>query len=265
VANTTTKIAYKYLKMEEKQQKVLEELGLSMNEAKIYRSLLKLKEASVPKIALDTGVNKRNIYDTMPKLENKGLVFQVLGNREVRYGPVDPNRLKSIIKEKEARLEDILPKLSGQFHKDKEKDATFIYQGQEGLKSYMRDMIDSGEDIYTIGAKGTWFIPGNEEFVKKFVKDAKKKKMTFNHIFDYEMKALGDSFPLFMTDKYKFLPKEYSSAGAINIYGDKVIMFSGVTIKKASEDISFTVIQDSDLAEAYRIWFRFMWDNIAED
>lgn len=248
--------------MEEKQQIVLEELGLSMNEAKIYRALLKLKESSVPDIALRTGVNKRNVYDTMPKLEQRGLVFQISGTREVRYGAVDPQNLKDILAEKEQRLKDVLPSMSKMFSQNLDKHATFIYKGREGLKNYLRDMIDSGEDVYSIGAKGAWFVPGNEEFIQTFLSDAKKRKIEFNHLFDNEIKDLENDFPSLMGKKYKFLPPSYSTSGAIDIYADKVVIFSGLSVKKLSEDVTFTVIQNRELADCYRTWFQFMWDSL---
>jgi len=248
--------------MEEKQQKVLEELGLSMNEAKIYRALLKMKDSSVPQIALETGVNKRNVYDTMPKLEQRGLVFQISGSREIRYGAVEPTNLKDLLAEKEQRLEDVLPGLMKTFSSGLDKHATFVYKGTEGLKNYLRDMIDSGEDVYSIGAKGAWFVKGNEEFIQTFLKDAKKKKIEFNHLFDHEIRALEDDFPSLMGEQYKFLPKEYSTSGAIDIYADKVVTFSGLSVKKLSEDVTFTVIQNRELADCYRMWFKFMWDSI---
>lgn len=248
--------------MEEKQQKVLEELGLSMNEAKIYRALLKMKDSSVPNIALETGVNKRNVYDTMPKLEQRGLVFQISGSREVRYGAVDPKNLKDLLAEKEQRLQDVLPSLTKTFSNGLDEHATFVYKGTEGLKNYLRDMVESGEDVYSIGAKGAWFVPGNEEFIETFLKDAKKRKIEFNHLFDHEIKELEHDFPSLMGEKYKFLPKDYSTTGAIDIYADKVVTFSGLSVKRLSEDVSFTVIQNRELADCYRTWFRFMWDRL---
>ena len=53
---------------------VLKEVGLSTNESKIYETLLRLKEASIEVIAAKSKVHRRNVYDSIAKLLEKGHV-----------------------------------------------------------------------------------------------------------------------------------------------------------------------------------------------
>jgi len=48
-------------------QKVLEELGLAKNEAKVYLNLLRLGSASVGKSTAESGVHRRNVYDSLER------------------------------------------------------------------------------------------------------------------------------------------------------------------------------------------------------
>jgi len=50
---------------------------MSKNEAKIYETILEIGECSVSEIAKKSGIHRRNIYDTLARLSEKGIVFQI--------------------------------------------------------------------------------------------------------------------------------------------------------------------------------------------
>src|SRR3989344_2303012 len=167
---------------------ILQDLGLSPNEAKIYTALIEIGQANVPEIAVKTKVHKRNIYDTITRLLNKGLIYQIAGSRDNQYAAVGPGKLSDLVWEKESKLNDILPALKKEFRKIKTDEAVYVYKGKEGFKNYLRDILEIGEDVYFIGAKGGWFDPDLQTFIKKFLKKAREKKIKYFHIFDHEVK-----------------------------------------------------------------------------
>lgn len=240
---------------------VLEELGLSPNEAKIYETLVDIGVASVPKISLKTGVHKRNIYDTIPRLLKKGLIYQIAESKESKYAAMEPKKLSDLIWEKESRLNEILPGLNQQFKKLATNEAVYIYKGVEGFKNYLRDIIKVGEDVCFIGAKGGWFDKELRTFIAKFLRQAKEKKIKFRHIFDSQVKSLAPEILPLLGKPYKFLPHKYSTAGAIDIFGDRIVTFSGLDVKKITDDVTLVVIVNKELADCYRTWFKFIWDH----
>jgi len=241
-------------------REILEELGLSPNEAKIYEGLLEIGQASVPEISLRIGVHKRNVYDIIPKLLRKGLIYQVTESKENKYAPLEPSKLSDLIWEKEAKLKSILPALNRQFKKTVPNEAVYIYKGAEGFKNYLRDILTVGENVYFIGAKGGWFDSELQTFIKKFLKQAKEKKIKYHHIFDAEVKNFAPDLLKTLGRPYKFLPPKYSTTGAIDIFGDRVVTFSGLTLKDITEDVTLVVIVNKELADCYRTWFKFIWD-----
>lgn len=242
-------------------QKELEELGLSPNEAKIYVALIEIGQASVPRISLKTGVHKRNVYDTIPRLLKKGLIYQIAESKEVKYAAVEPAKLEDIIWEKEAKLNSILPLLNDQFKKTKTNEAVYIYKGVEGFKNYLRDILKVGEDVYFVGAKGGWFDEGLKTFIRKFLNQAKKKGIKYYHIFDSAVKEQAPELLPLLGKPYKFLPSKYSTTGAIDIFGDHIVTFSGLHVKDITDDVTLVVIINKELADCYRTWFKFIWDN----
>ncbi len=244
-------------------REILEDLGLSPNEAKVYLGLLELGPASVPDISLKIGVHKRNIYDLIPKLLKKGLIYQISDPKGNLFAPVEPSKLSDLIWEQETKLNSILPALNQEFNRINTAEEVFIYKGIEGFKNYLRDILEVGEDVYFIGAKGGWFDPELQTFIKKFLKQAEEKKIRYRHIFDAEVKTLAPELLKTLGRPYRFFPPRYSTNGAIDIFGDHVVTFSGLTLKNITDDITLIVMVNKELANCYRTWFRFMWDQCA--
>lgn len=242
----------------------LEEIGLTQNEAKIYEGLLDIGVSSVPQIALKTGVHKRNIYDIIPKMLRKGIVYRIVDAKENRYGPVAPDKLGDLIWEKDEKLKQILPDLTKQYKKMSTNESVYIYKGKEGFKNYLRDILAVGEDVWMVGAKGGWFDKDMHPFIETFLEQAKKKKINYRHIFDHEVKGFAPDLLQTMGKPYRFLPPGYSTTGALDMFGDHVVTFSGLTLKRITDDVTVVVIVNKELADCYRTWFKFMWEHCKE-
>lgn len=244
--------------------KILEELGLSKNEAKIYECLLDIGKNTVSEISNRSKIHRRNIYDSLNRLIQRGLVFQVVGHGDKLYGPVEPNKLMELVDEKRMKLGKIIPELIDIYQKEPVLEATYVYKGLEGFKNYIRDLLDSEEDAYFIGAKGAWFDPRFSVFLNKFLVDAKKRGITYHHLFDYEVKDCALYVPDAVGMPYKFLPKEYSTSSMVDIFGDRVVSFAGAGLLKINDDITIFVNISRPLATSYKTWFKFMFDMCPE-
>ncbi|MBI2410495.1 MAG: hypothetical protein HYV32_01180 [Candidatus Kerfeldbacteria bacterium] len=241
---------------------LLQNLGLSKNEAQIYETLLEFGEATVSKIAIETNINRRNIYDVLNRMMDKGLVFPILQKGESNYKPVDPDKLLELLKEKETELQKSLPDLQKLYRATPKENEVYIYKGPEGWKNYMRDMLRIGEPAYFIAAKGGWLDERVKHFYPQFLKEAKRKNIEFYHLFDWEVQDQLPEILKDITKNYKFLPNGYSApGGAIDIFGDQVNIISNIQIGGFDdEDFSFTVIVNQQIADSFRIWFKYMWD-----
>lgn len=245
---------------------ILEKLGLSINEAKIYLSLVESGEASISQIAIHAKIHRRNAYDAIHRLLNKGLIFQIIDPRENKYNAVDPDKLKELLAERSQELEQILPGLHKQYHKQDIPEAAYIYRGLEGQKTIWREILRSGKDSYALGAKGNWYEPKLEIARKSFFKEANKRQIKFIQIFDQEALAKMPDFPKNFEGSlhYRILPPEYSSNSILNIFDDYVITYTGVEIMSLSENTVFFVLKSRGLADSYRTWFQYMWDKSEE-
>src|SRR3989344_5594937 len=243
---------------------LFEELGLSMNEAKIYDALITYGGSGVSTIALRSKVHRSNAYDSLHRLIEKGLVYEVFGQRENLYEAVDPGKLLEFFEEKQMKLRSALPSLLSKFQKHRAPERAYIFKGIEGVKNYLREALKTGEDIYSFGAKGAWFDPRLETFVQWFLKEAKKKKITYHHLFDHDVKKELPRVLKAVGKPYKFLPKDFSTDSTIDIFGDHIVTFNGLELGHVRDDVTIFVLVSPGLAESYRTWWKMMWDLLPE-
>ncbi|MEK6808655.1 MAG: helix-turn-helix domain-containing protein [Nanoarchaeota archaeon] len=245
-------------------EELLREIGLSPNEARVYEALLELGEKSVQIISLKSKVHRRNVYDSLAKLIEKGLVSEVFFKEEKKFKAINPRRLLELIKEKEEKIDKALPEMQKKYEAIEEKEEAYFYKGIEGYKNYLQDILKTKETVYFIGAKAFWLDKRLQHFLPRFQRERKKLGIKFMHLFDYEVKYQKPEILEIVGKPYKFLPKEYSSQTAIDIFGDKVVTFVGVKVGELYEEPLQYVMKSKELADGYRKFFQFMWDNCKE-
>ncbi len=242
-------------------QEILNNLGLTPNEAKIYEFLIENGESGISNIATGAKIYRRNAYDAIKRLEDKGLVFQIFSSNQSLYSAVDPDKLSELVAEKQNQLNLALPDLKRKYTQKKSSEEAYIYCGLEGQKNIWRDVLRVGQDSYFVGAKGGWFDPKLEAGRKAFFQEAKRRHVKFIQLYDFEIKQHPEIIKGFGDNiNYRFLPKKYSTAAGIHIFGDYVITYTGLQPGHLNEDIIFFVIRSHPLAESYRKWFWYMWE-----
>ncbi|MEZ4103942.1 MAG: helix-turn-helix domain-containing protein [Candidatus Paceibacterota bacterium] len=243
-------------------QTLLQSLGLAKNEARIYETLVRKGNSSVSLISEKSGVHRRNVYDSLNRLMEKGLVIEIVDTKENIYQAVEPRKLQEILAEKTLALETALPFLDKLYFNTPSEYRVQTYKGKEGWKQYMKDILLVNKPFYSIGAQGAWLDERIKSFIPGFLEQIKKNKLEMHHLFDYEVKKVNHPILQHVGNKYKFLPKKYATSSGIDIFGDRVNIMHHQYLGQVGEvdEIMFTVIQNQNLADSYRIWFQYMWD-----
>lgn len=244
---------------------LLREIGLSQNEARVYEALLQIGEASVQEISLKAKVHRRNVYDSLNKLMEKGLVSEVFVKGEKNFKAINPRRLLELLKEKESKVDKVLPEMIAKYEAVEEKEQAYLYRGIEGFKNYLQDILKTKETVYFIGAKAFWLDPRLKHFLPRFQRERKRLGIKFMHLFDHEVKKQKPEILKLVGKPYKFLPKEYSSPTAVDIFGDYVVTFVGVKVGELYEEPVQFVMKSRKLADGYRKFFQLMWDHCSEE
>jgi len=226
-------------------REILQKLGLTESESRVYLALLELGPSLAGSISRKTGIHRRNVYDITERLIQKGLIGYILKNNRRLFEAANPERFKEILDEKQKALDVELGDLMFLYKKTKEKQETNFYKGVEGLKTVFQDQLDSKE-VLILGASESAFevLPF---YFKWYDKDRVKKKIKVKII---ASDKLNKKIPL---SEIRYLPQKYANPLAINIYGDKVAI---IFWKKSPIAI---VIKEKEIADSYRQYFELMW------
>lgn len=239
---------------------VFTKIGLAKNEANIYETLLLEGESNVANIAIKSKIHRRNVYDSLNRLIEKGLVFEIIQYQEKIYKAVDPDKLAEIIAEKQQALSNIMPELKQMYGGKPHQQEVYIYRGIEGFKNYMRDILRLGEDCYVIGAKGLWANPKIVDFTKQFLVEAEKKGIKFWNIYDEEVRKSGHVITSMMSANSRFLPEKYFTHCSMDIFADRIVVMSDIGRHGEFNDNStHTVIVNQQVADAMRTWWQALW------
>jgi sugar-specific transcriptional regulator TrmB len=239
--------------------KILKEIGLTDTEIKVYLALLKLGATSAGKIVEETGVYRKNLYDSLNKLIEKGLVTYVIENKIRFFQPKNPDNLINYLDEKKARIDerkkelhDLLPELKLKFNSLNPEIESEIYRGIEGIKTILKECLNHKEVLF-IGATGDvenrlpYFWP-------HYNKEREKLKCKWKLLLVHEAKNKPITKSKYY--EYKILPKILSGLNVIYIYGNYV-----ANVLWLEKPIAF-VTKHKNLANNYRKYFCYLWGSI---
>jgi len=232
-------------------QETLKDLGLSQNEIKIYLSLIELGPSLIGKICGKTKIHRRNVYDSIEMLKDKGFVSAtVINNRNV-FEAVNPERILDILDEKRINVEKILPQLMSK--QNKNQTLVKVYTGLNGRKIIFEDKLKTLEEQYVLGAHNPSgkISPYLENYHKRRIKNKIATKMLF---INQDEKA-AQKFAEYKYIEVRLLPDKFSSPIAINIYGNKTAILLG---SETIEPITI-LIEDEGLSNDFKSYFQILW------
>lgn len=240
---------------------ILRKIGLSDGEIKVYSALLDLGMSPINKIHEKTGIERRNIYDILNKLIEKGLASYILENKKRSFQIANPNKIAGYIEEKkrdldiiEEEVEKEIPSMLQKFNLVKQEIGSEIYRGTNGVKAVWGDMLNYKE-IYWIGS-GRYIPKKHPVFFANWNKRRIKLKIKMFNIIRYELKKEVKPFQL---EYCRFLPREFSgNPTVIGVYGNKTVNFL------LGEDFFAFVVESKELAENYKRYHKYLWDNVAK-
>jgi sugar-specific transcriptional regulator TrmB len=231
--------------------RVIEEAGLTHNEALIYKALLELGPSLAGQISRKTGLHRRTVYDVTEMLIKKGLIGYILKNNRKLFEASSPERFLDILKEKQNSINEFLPEMMSLYGKTQEKQETNFYKGRLGLKTVLEDQLQQGtKEILILGASPLAYEI-LEFYFKWFDKKRKARKIKSRIIFNKDAKAKKIKVPY---SEIKYLPQKYSSPLAVNVYRDKVAI-----ILWSKDNPIAIVIKNKEISEGYKKYFELMW------
>lgn len=228
---------------------VLEDLGLSKNEAKVYLTMLGLGTSTATKIAQKSTLHRPNVYDSVKGLVEKGLASTISIDGTKQFRAVNPDHLSNLIKQKEIALMKVLPtlKLEAELSQNKCSFAE-VYSGIKAFRSRYYALLEYGKPFYAFGIPN--MVPKVVgSFIEHFHKNRIERKIPFSHIYNADVKARIDYLNSLPYTSAVHLDARLDSPVTTIICGPEILIVRW-------EPLSFIRIVDESLSESYYKYFQ---------
>ena len=225
-------------------------LGYSLTESKIYIELLKNKFLLAGEISKKTMVNRRTVYDTLSRLEEKGLVGHNLSANKKQYYAIEPEAiLRNIDTMKESAIQ-ILPELKHLAVIGHQDTKVVLYTGRKGVRNILSLVLECKEYV-SFGS--------NEEFPKLMTHDYQyfqnmknKLKIKTRTILSHDLKGKSILKSVSTTTQFKFLSSKIGPSSTF-IFNNKVAIFIW------EEPCFGILIESKNVYDSYKEYFEELW------
>ena len=243
---------------------VLQDIGLTDSESKVYLTLLEQGDTTRSTILKESGITGSKVYDILERLQRKGLVSIYTQNKINHFRAVNPKQLityledqKSAIEKREKGAHEILPQLLASFTSSKEDQEIELLTGMKGMEIIFREQVEllkKGETCYVIGGtRGT-----EEEAIVSFFQKIHlmREERGIKTRMLYNQKQKESASEAYGWKKYPGTTTRYilhNSPVAINIYKDRtaIIIFA--------KTITTIHIRSQDVANSFMEYFNLLW------
>jgi len=234
---------------------ILEDLGLTQAEIKVYLTLLELGSSTAGKILKKSKLQNSVMHRALNSLIERGLINYVLEGRRKIYQATDPENFFNFIDEKRRKFQQILPELKRRQTFAKKTEKATVYKGIRGLKEVYNIMINTkGKEYNTFGggSEVTFDIMGETWWKNLHVKRI-ANKLPSRQVFDETIRKFGEELNKKKLTKIKFLPKQFAQLTETIIVGNKV------ALTVFTENPYGFLIEDKVVADGYRKHFELLW------
>ena len=129
---------------------VLESIGLTRSDIKVYTALLELGSSTTGPIVDKAGVTSSKIYEILDRLMQTGLVSYIIQGKTKYFEAASPERITDYVNEKKESLEKqeseirkIIPELKLKQTLSKYKQEALIFKGQKGAETAFLDILST--------------------------------------------------------------------------------------------------------------------------
>ena len=235
----------------------LTQFGLSEKEAKVYLACLELGDSVASDIALKSNLPRTLVYDILERLIDLGLISYSIRDNKKFFRASDPEELLRILHEKEEAINKVLPELKNlQKMKGVKRPKVEVYEGKEGMKAVMNDILRSGVNEFSAYGSSRSSLEVIPAFMEEWHKDRIKRrvimKIIYNNTKEAREKVRGRTQSLKYV-KYKFIPITLESPTATIIYGNKVVLQSW------TKEPFAVMIENEEMANNQKKYFEELW------
>ena len=242
--------------MDEKQlHTILENIGLSRKEAKIYLALLDYPESTLADIVRKTRMPRMTCHSILEKLFTGGFIDIIIKRKRKFFIVIPPKQLLDRLSQQLQEFRDALPRLEKHHRILRDMPRVHYFNGKEGLRLIFWRLLQEQRPFVVITE-----IEDMEKIAPEYFHDfidqrvAKRipvKMLTNRTLSSLKMKE-RDMQEFRQT---RFMPHNYEFHTATYVSGNLVAIIS-----LRRNPPTALIIEDSDVAKTYRMYFDLIWE-----
>ncbi|HEY4497551.1 MAG TPA: helix-turn-helix domain-containing protein [Candidatus Paceibacterota bacterium] len=120
---------------------ILEKLGFSANEVKVYLASLESGIASAQDIAKKAGLRRTTAYSVLSYLVERGVVGRTKVKNKTRFLAEPPDRLFNLVSELQSHIKKALPELEALYNKNETKPKIIFFEGENAIHNVYEDTL----------------------------------------------------------------------------------------------------------------------------
>lgn len=236
--------------------KVLEEFGLSKTKGMVYLATLSVGTGTAQEISVHANLPRTTTHEILNQLLVMGLVSLTTRGRTRIYTAENPQKLKNILKEKERKLDAVLPELSSLLNTTGVRPHIRFYAGLPGIKTVFADTLTCRSKVLRgiLSMEDLYRVPG-PEYMDWYVRERVGAGITLQ-VIRSEQKEIASVWPSSNEEKreLRFAPANQIFPMTVYIYDNKVAL-----IGTQKENFGM-IIESADLYQTFNNLFTVMWE-----
>lgn len=241
--------------------KILENLGLSDNEARVYLASLSLGSTTIMKIAQTAEIKRTTVYSVIDSLKQMGLMkIEVKGFKQL-YLAESPDRLDSIISSHREALKGSLPEFMAIYNLKGGESFIKYYEGIEACKSIYEELLNKENlpyDFYYVISNQDMWHKQDPEYFSRFVERRARMGITAKVLYvDSPITQEYMRRQVELRQEAKLLPK------SVNITTNMIITSKRVVSHNIVPPIVAIVIENQGVIQTNKEMFEIMWRSIS--
>lgn len=133
-------------------EQVLQQLGLTEAEARLYMTLLSSGEATASALAKKTATNRTFTYDRLNRLVNLGLASHIVKDRKRYFRAAEPSQFLALLKDREAQLQAVLPQLEQLRSKPSLAPMVTVFSSRKGVLTALNLVLKEKKPVFVHGS-----------------------------------------------------------------------------------------------------------------
>ena len=242
---------------------LLQQLGFTDKEVRIYLHLLTGGPSSVRKLAKETDLNRGSAYDALKSLQQRGLVGFFQKHKKQFFLAEEPERLLEAVENKERSISslrrgvsEVLPELKSLYVHGGNKPVVKYYEGQKGIQIVLKDVLRTMSDgsdktyrVYSSSALREFLYAEYPSFTQERVARGLRVRVV-------AIGPGGDEQPL---SERRWLSTGVGAPTYTIIYGPKVAFIS----RDQAGALIGVLVEDERVAATERLLFEHVWESLA--